>query len=191
MSKIEAGRLQLDEDVFDVAHTIQSVGRMMDSRAFSSGLKITLDIPDDLPPLFADPRLFRQILINLVGNAVKYSNPGGEINMRASIKTNGDMAVAVSDQGIGIPADKISEALEPFGQVSNAVETRNIQGTGLGLPLAKAMTELHGGVLVLESEVNKGTIVTVEFPTERVVGSSGYANLRKSKENVELARSSE
>jgi len=191
MSKIEAGRLQLDEDTFDVVHAIQSVGRMMDSRAFSSGLKITLDIPDDLPPLFADPRLFRQILINLVGNAVKYSNPGGEINMRAFIMKNGDMAVAVSDQGIGIPSDKISEALEPFGQVSNAVETRNIQGTGLGLPLAKAMTELHGGILVLESEVGKGTTVTVEFPSERVVGSPGYANLRKSKENVELAKSSE
>lgn len=180
MSKIEAGRLHLDEDTFDVIQTIQSVARMMDSRAFSSGLKITQIIPPDLPPLYADPRLFRQILINLVGNAVKYSNPGGQIEMRARMKENGDMQIAVSDEGIGIPKDKINEALEPFGQVSNAVETRNVQGTGLGLPLAKAMTELHGGVLTLDSEVNKGTVVTVTFPSERVVGSPGYASLRKS-----------
>jgi two-component system cell cycle sensor histidine kinase PleC len=179
MSKIEAGRLQLDEDTFDVVQTVQSVTRMMDSRAFSGGLKLKQMVPDNLPPLFADPRLFRQILINLVGNAVKYSNPGGIIEVRVQMSDQGSLQVVVSDQGIGIPKDKIKEALEPFGQVSNAVETRNIQGTGLGLPLAKAMTELHGGVLTLESEVNQGTVVTVDFPSDRVVGSADYIRLRK------------
>ena len=185
MSKIEAGRLELDEDTFDVAQLIQAVARMMDSRAFSGGLKIKQFVPADLPPLYADPRLVRQILINLVGNAVKYSNPGGTIEMRALLAPDGSMQMIVTDQGIGIPHDRIKDALEPFGQVSQPVETRGIQGTGLGLPLAKAMVELHGGSLELESEVNFGTMVTVDFPPVRVVGSAAYAKWLKMKAAIE------
>ncbi|HEY8189118.1 MAG TPA: PAS domain-containing sensor histidine kinase, partial [Micavibrio sp.] len=190
MSKIEAGRLELDEDIFDVAQLIQSVSRMMDSRAFSGGLKIKQYVQDELPPLYADPRLVRQILINLVGNAVKYSNPGGTIEMRAVIVEDGSMQMIVTDQGIGIPKERIKDALEPFGQVSQPVETRGIQGTGLGLPLAKAMAELHGGTLELASEVGFGTMVTVELPSQRVVGSPAYKK-RHADDNVELARRGE
>jgi PAS domain S-box-containing protein len=174
MSKIEAGRLELDEDTFDVGQLIQAVVRMMDSRAFSGGLKIKPIVEDSLPPLYADPRLVRQILINLVGNAVKYSNPGGTIEIRAYLGEGGKMVMSVTDQGIGIPADRIQEALEPFGQVNNPVQTSGVQGTGLGLPLAKAMTELHGGTLGLESEIGFGTVVTVEFPARRVIGTPDY-----------------
>ena len=174
MSKIEAGWLELDEDIFDVAQLIQAVTRMMDSRAFSGGLKIRQFVPEPFPPLFADPRLVRQILINLVGNAVKYYIPGGTIEIRAGLTPDGAMELIVTDQGIGIPPDRIQQALEPFGQVNQTVETRGIQGTGLGLPLAKAMVELHGGTLLLESELNFGTVVTVDFPPDRVVGSKAY-----------------
>lgn len=183
MSKIEAGRVEVDEDIFDVAQMIQAVVRMMDSRAFSGGLKILPLLDADLPPLYADPRLIRQVLINLVGNAVKYSSPGGTIELRAFIRDDGRLAMSVTDQGIGIPHDRIKDALEPFGQIRNPVESSNIQGTGLGLPLAKAMTELHGGVLELESEVGFGTVVTVSFPPYRVVGSPEYA--AKYKRDVE------
>jgi signal transduction histidine kinase len=185
MSKIEAGRLELDEDIFDVVQLMQAVVRMMDSRAFSGGLKIRHFAAADLPPLYADPRLVRQILINLVGNAVKYSNPGGTIEIRAVIADDGGMQLIVTDQGIGIPKDRIKDALEPFGQVSKPVETRGIQGTGLGLPLAKAMAELHGGTLSLESEVGFGTVVTVDLPSLRVVGSPAY--LKRHGEKVEVA----
>jgi two-component system cell cycle sensor histidine kinase PleC len=166
MSKIEAGRTQLDEEVFDVSQMVSAVTRMMASRAFSAGLKIVEDIAPDLPPLYADPRLVRQILINLVGNAVKYSNEGGSITIRAYKTKYDTLHIVVQDEGIGIPKDRISEALEPFGQVSRPADSRG--GTGLGLPLAKAMTELHGGSLSLDSEYGKGTTVTVEFPEERL-----------------------
>jgi two-component system cell cycle sensor histidine kinase PleC len=108
----------------------------------------------------------RQILINLVGNAVKYSNEGGTITIKACLSKYDTLQMIVSDQGIGIPKDRIAEALEPFGQINKASDYRG--GTGLGLPLAKAMTELHGGALSLESDTDKGTTVTVEFPQERL-----------------------
>lgn len=166
MSKIEAGRAQLDEELFDVSQMVSAVTRMMASRAFSAGLKIVEDIDNDLPPLYADPRLVRQILINLVGNAVKYSNEGGTITIRAHMTKYNSLHIIVADEGIGIPKDRITEALEPFGQVSKPSDSRG--GTGLGLPLAKAMTELHNGSLSLESEFGKGTTVTVEFPEDRM-----------------------
>ena len=168
MSKIEAGKVELDEERFDIHHLIQAVVRMMDSRAFSSGLKIREDVQENLPPLFADSRLVRQILINIVGNSVKYSKSGGTIDVRALIADNGDLQLVVADTGIGIPKDKIQDALEPFGQVNKSADSSGVQGTGLGLPLAKAMAELHGGSLILESEVGKGTTVTVTLPAYRM-----------------------
>ena len=174
MSKIEAGRVELDEDIFDVGQLMQAVARMMDSRAFSGGIKIVQDIQSDLPPLFADPRLMRQVLINLAGNAVKFSNTGGTIHMRANMQPDGCMRIVVADEGVGIPKDRIHEALEPFGQVHQPVETKGLQGTGLGLPLAKAMVEMHGGTLGLVSDLGQGTIVTIDMPAVRVVGSPDW-----------------
>lgn len=167
MSKIEAGRVELDEEKFSVSQLIAAVTRMMASRAFSAGLKLEEKIQDNLPPLMADPRLIRQILINLVGNAVKYSNNGGMITVSAFLTESGSMRMTVEDNGIGIPKDRIKDAMEPFGQVSKPSDNRG--GTGLGLPLAKAMAELHGGTLDLESEFGKGTKVIVTLPAERVV----------------------
>ena len=166
MSKIEAGRVELDEEAFNVEHLIEAVSRMMASRAFSAGLKLAEDVAPGLPSLFADPRLIRQILINLVGNAVKYSNEGGLVTIAASLASSGALHLIVEDNGVGIPKDRIKDALEPFGQVSKPADNRG--GTGLGLPLAKAMAELHGGTLALESDAGQGTKVTVELPAERL-----------------------
>ena len=168
MSKIEAGRVELDEEFFNIGQMIVAVTRMMASRAFSSGLTIEEKIQDELPALYADPRLVRQVLINLVGNAVKYSNNGAVINVEALVSAHGSLHIIVKDTGVGIPKDKIGEALEPFGQINQSPEAKGIQGTGLGLPLAKAMVELHGGHLSLESDVGKGTKVLVELPLERL-----------------------
>jgi len=169
MSKIEAGRIEVDEGEMDLKSLIQSVMRMMDSRAFGSEVTLTTEIAEDLPNLQGDQRLIRQVLINLVTNAVKFSEIGGEVKIYAYMLDDGNLQVKVTDNGLGIPKDKIQQAMEPFGQVSDGAENANYQGTGLGLPLAKAMVEMHDGSLRLESEIGEGTTVFVNFPAYRII----------------------
>lgn len=169
MSKIEAGRIELDETEVNVGELIQSVTRMMASRLFGKSLNMKEEIPKDLPHIRADTRLLRQVLINLVTNAVKFSNPGGDIRIQVGLVEDGNMQILVSDDGIGIPKDKIKQAMEPFGQVIEAAEHSQQQGTGLGLPLAKAMVELHDGKISLKSDVNQGTSVYIQLPAYRII----------------------
>lgn len=190
MSKIEAGRVELHEEDFDLMGLCDSVVRIVTSRVFSSDLKIKLDQADCFPKLYADPRLVRQILINLVTNAVKYSSKGGIINVTPKIEKNGEMTVTVKDQGVGIPADRIQEAMEPFGQINEHTTSSVYQGTGLGLPLAKAMTEMHGGELRLTSEEGKGTTVTISFPASRVKPQKNKENTAPNT-GIELKTSAE
>ena len=176
MSKIEAGRAEIDERNIDLRSMIQTVSRIVTSRVFSSGLKIEEIVAEDLPALYADPRLIRQVLINLLTNAVKYSHAGGIITIKAGVDALEQIEIQVTDHGVGIPADRIQEAMEPFGQIHDPTKSSVFQGTGLGLPLAKAMVELHDGMLTLESEEGEGTVVTITFPKNR---------LRKTPENTQ------
>jgi signal transduction histidine kinase len=154
----------------DMGEAVESVMRMMASRAFSGGIRMESHIAPELPALFADPRLVRQVLINLVSNAVKFSKPGGKIDVIAEMRADHEMVIRVEDTGIGIARNKIQQALEPFGQIHDSAHAaKEIQGTGLGLPLAKAMVELHGGHLTLDSDTNQGTRVAIYFPARRVV----------------------
>ncbi len=176
MSKIEAGRVELDEHEVHMEETIQSVERMMASRAFSGNITISSKVEPNLPLLQGDPRLIRQVLINLVSNSVKFCKAGGQITIKGSLRSDGDLEVVVADTGVGIPKDKIAQALEPFGQIhETAHAVGEVTGTGLGLPLAKAMVELHGGHLTLDSDVGKGTIVTITFPSRRVLRRAEFA----------------
>jgi PAS domain S-box-containing protein len=167
MSKIEAGRVELQEERFEIKDVIHAVMRMMASRAFSGGLKLEDLVQEDLPAIYADPRLVKQVLINLLGNAVKYTKSGGKVELHAYVSEKGDVVIEVKDNGVGIPKDKIAEALEPFSQISQPIDEGRYKGTGLGLPLAKTMTELHGGHLEIESEENIGTTVRVILPGYR------------------------
>ncbi len=170
MSKIEAERIELDEHRIRLVDLVNSVARMLASKAFSSGIEITVDLLDDAPDLWADERLIRQVLINLMTNAVKFSQPGGVVQVRSEILKGGALCLSIEDHGVGIPEGKIEQAMEPFGQVSEQAENAvHRQGTGLGLPLAKAMVELHGGRLSIESKENSGTTVFVELPAERLM----------------------
>jgi two-component system cell cycle sensor histidine kinase PleC len=176
MSKIEAGRVELDEHHVNIHETILSVERMMASRAFSGNIVIDSDVENNLPNLIGDQRLIRQVLINLVSNSVKFCKAGGKIIIAGHMRQDGDLEIQVIDNGVGIPRDKISHALEPFGQIhETAHAVGEVTGTGLGLPLAKAMVELHGGHLMLDSDVGKGTTVTIRFPSRRVLRQTEVA----------------
>lgn len=204
MSKIEAGRVELDEQDIDLQTLIATVVRMGASRIFSSDLSIAYKPNDDIPALRADPRLIRQILINLITNAVKYSGKKGVIKVITEINAVGGVDIIVADEGVGIPKDRIQEAMQPFGQIHDPTQSNAYQGTGLGLPLAKAMAELHGGTLNLESGVGEGTTVTVSFGPERLIKNnktkplsdenthkSAHKTLKKSsdKDSVEIKSS--
>ena len=169
MSKIEAGRIELDESEIDMSNVLGAVTRMMVSRVFDTDIEIQLNIEGELPNLRGDQRLVRQILINLITNAVKFSKDKGLITITAGMTDHDEMHIAVKDQGVGIPKEKIEQAMQPFGQVFDRAENTHEQGTGLGLPLAKAMVEMHQGTLRLESDVGEGTNVLLYFPPERIL----------------------
>jgi len=108
-------------------------------------------------------------MINLVTNAVKFSDKGGEITIAANHTSSGTLEIHVNDDGVGIPKDKIKQAMEPFGQINDRAENSHHQGTGLGLPLAKAMIELHDGEISVVSDTGQGTHITIEIPAFRVM----------------------
>ena len=169
VSRVEAGRLELRESVVDVEEAVRSSARFIRDRAHQSEISVDLSFEPGLPDLFCDETKFKQILVNLLGNAVKFTERGGSISVRAYVCPHlGGVDVAVSDTGIGIEEEDIEEILTVFGQVDSAV-TRQYDGAGLGLPLTKALVELHGGRFRLDSKVGVGTKVTVCFPPERSV----------------------
>jgi two-component system cell cycle sensor histidine kinase PleC len=171
MSKIEAGRVELIESEVAIGEVLDSVARIMNDRAQAQSIGLDFRADKDLPHIKADQRLLRQILINLVSNGVKFSPAGKSVKVRAAVLPDHHMRITVEDEGCGIPADKLKVVLEPFGQVNDPRHSSG-QGTGLGLPLAKAMTELHGGKLTIESKEGKGTKVHIDFPLERTMDVS-------------------
>lgn len=168
LSKAEAGKLELLEDTVDVANVVHTVTRLVAPRAEAAGLTLSVSLPDNPPLVFCDRLKFKQILLNLLSNAIKFTEPGGKVAVVMTVDAETGFAVAVQDSGIGIAAADISRVLQPFVQVDSALN-RTYNGTGLGLPLASAMIELHGGKLVIESEPGQGTLVTAHFPAARIV----------------------
>ncbi|MEM6812303.1 MAG: ATP-binding protein [Pseudomonadota bacterium] len=169
MSKIEAGRVELSEQEVDLKMLAGSVVRMVTSRVLDSNIKVEFDCLKNLARLQSDPRLIRQILINILTNAVKYSHKDGKVYLRIKTDKQKRITIEIEDEGVGIPTDRLNEAMEPFGQIHEPDKSSIYQGTGLGLPLAKAMVELHNGEIKLHSEEGKGTKVTVIFPKERTI----------------------
>jgi signal transduction histidine kinase len=167
-SRVEAGAAELLEDDVDVAAVFGTVIRMVRDRAAKQGVLLTIDSPDDLPRLRADTKKIRQILLNLLTNAIKFTKNGGTVTVTAWARASGGYVLQVSDTGIGIALADIPKALGVFGQI-DSVMTRQHDGTGLGLPLTKSLAEMHGGSLDLQSQPGVGTTVTVRFPAERII----------------------
>jgi signal transduction histidine kinase len=166
LAKIEAGRMELDEETIDVRETIDAAVGLMRQHISTAQLDLIVQVADDLPPLRADERKLKQMILNLLSNALKFTTAPGSISIGASRDLSGNLILMVSDTGIGIPADKLATVLQPFGQVQNSM-TRAHSGTGLGLPMVKALAEQHGGTFALQSEPGRGTDVIITFPQHR------------------------
>lgn len=164
MSKIEAGRYELLLEDVDLAQSLTDCERMLSLQAQTKGVKLTSRLPRGLGEISADGRALRQIVINLVGNAIKFTEAGGAVIIDAARHGN-EVTISVSDTGIGIAPDKMALIGRPFTQVQNDL-SRNYEGSGLGLSLVKGLTALHGGTFRIESCAGEGTIVTVTLPTD-------------------------
>ncbi len=171
LSKVEAGSMELSEEVVSLDSIIRAVHVLVKERAQEADVVLTVPGPCPGLELYADRRKLKQILVNLLSNAIKFTEAGGRVELRIE-HTGGRVLMHVIDTGIGIPADAVQKAMEPFGQVESHLSRRH-HGSGLGLPLAKRMVELHGGELSIESAVGCGTTVTMSFPPERTVPARG------------------
>jgi two-component system cell cycle sensor histidine kinase PleC len=160
----------LRESRVDIATEVSASVGMVRSRQTGAVASITIDVPSDLPPIWADGRLIRQVLFNLISNAAKFTMTDGQVTIAAGINDDG-LQIQVRDTGIGIRPRDIDTVLRPFEQVDSALN-RKYEGIGLGLPLSKAFVELHGGSLSIQSELGVGTTVTVRLPAERI-GADG------------------
>ncbi|MFC3227041.1 sensor histidine kinase [Marinibaculum pumilum] len=169
LAKIEAGEMRIDDDdICDVSEALSTAGRMIAPDAARRSVDLTvLPMPQRVQLQAAD-RMVRQVLINVLANAVKFTPAGGSVVLTPELRPHGNLVLAVTDSGIGMTADEIRVALTPFGQVGHAQRAENA-GTGLGLPLARAMMELHGGRLTVRSTPGRGTTVVLIFPANRVL----------------------
>jgi signal transduction histidine kinase len=175
LSKAESGKLTLSEEEVDPAEMLDRCLRMFREKAAKQGVRLALEIPDSTSLLYVDPRLLNQLLINLISNAVKFTQRGGAVAI--SVLDEGDAGCwfRVKDSGIGIAEEDIPKVIEPFVQVESAF-SRQHAGTGLGLPLVKKIMELHGGDLDITSKLGAGTTVTARFPATRVIRGAGEAS---------------
>lgn len=168
LSRIEAGRYELHEEPARLTDIVEDCHRLLKLRAESKGLRLVLDFEQRLPQIWVDERAIRQICLNLLSNALKFTPKGGTITIRLATTQEGGQLLSVRDTGPGIPKDEIPKVLQAFGQGSLAHQTAE-GGTGLGLPIVQNLVELHGGVFELLSELRKGTEARVTLPRQRVL----------------------
>jgi signal transduction histidine kinase len=163
LAKAEANLLETSEEDVDIESVVGLVNTIIAAEADRGGVRYTAEIEPMLPSLCADPARLQQILINLLGNAVKFTPRGGHAALFVETAPEGGLQFRIVDSGIGIPEDKLELAMSPFGQVDTGL-ARKYEGTGLGLPLTKRLVEIQGGALSITSEPGHGTTVTVRFP---------------------------
>jgi PAS domain S-box-containing protein len=168
VAKIEAGAHELREEEVDPYDVVSAVERLVAERAKKAELTLTIDLPPGLPRLKADERKLKQVLLNLMSNAIKFTPEDGRVALAARRASDGGFVFEVSDSGIGIAAEDIPRAFAPFEQVDSRL-SRQFEGTGLGLPLSDGFVKLHGGRLDLDSTPGKGTRAIVHLPAERVL----------------------
>ncbi len=168
LEKIEAGQLALYEGDVKIEDLLNYCLRMIKGRKESASITFLCEPPHDLPMVRADERLLRQIVLNPLANAVKYNQKHGTVTLSAYVNADKGLSIVVTDTGVGIAEEDMPVVMEPFGQVRANAHLSH-EGTGLGLSLSKQLVQLHGGTLQLESEIGKGTTVTICLPAERIL----------------------
>jgi two-component system cell cycle sensor histidine kinase PleC len=174
LSKVEAGKLELHDEELQLGALFERCVALVRQRATAARVRLTIAAAA-LPPIVADETRLKQILINLLTNAVKFTPEGGDVRLQASRLDDGRLEMSVRDSGIGMRAEDIPRALEPFRQIDNAYN-KTKEGTGLGLPLVKKLVDLHRGELKIASEPGAGTTVSVVWPSARVLGPGPRAS---------------
>ena len=168
VAKIEAGAFEINDEEISPEQAVSVILQLLRVQAEKAKLTLSHSFPENFPRLRADPLRLRQIIVNLVSNAIKFTPEGGAISVEGRLHESGGILIRISDTGIGMAAEDIPKALEPFGQVHD-IMSRPHEGTGLGLHMSKTMMEMHGGQLMLESTLGEGTTITLLFPPERTV----------------------
>ncbi len=167
LSKVEAGQLELNFTAVNLSDTADNAIRLLQEAATGARVVIRKVMPVNLPNVVADQRSMRQIMLNILSNAIKFTDPGGQVIMSAVVSKSGELKFRVKDTGIGMNEEQLRDALEPFKRVNTA--GREVQGTGLGLPLTKALAEANRTSFNITSEPRKGTLIELTFPTTRVL----------------------
>ncbi len=175
LSKIEAGRMVLHVEPVDLTELIDDCYRLMGARVAEAGIGLAVsEAAEPLPAIMADAVKLKQIILNLLSNSVKFTPRDGVVTIAAARINDLQVVISVSDTGIGMAADDVAVAMQPFQQVDNTI-SRRFQGTGLGLPLARALAEQHGGRLAIDSAKGQGTTVTITLP---IYGPPAYRDLK-------------
>ena len=163
ISSIEAGKVTLDVVPLSIDVTVTEAVQMVAGRAKEKGLELTTHVPDDLPALYADRRAMQQILLNLMTNAIKYTN-AGKISVSVVMSDIGSVIFTIADTGVGIPPDQIPNLTDPFKRVETNPHISIVEGWGLGLGITESLIGLHNGTLDINSTVGQGTDVNVTLP---------------------------
>ena len=162
MSKIEAGKMQLQKEPVSLSDIVEQSTRLVRARADEKSIRLVTELDDTLPDMTADPRAFKQVILNLLSNAVKFTPEEGRVTIR-SFEYESRLAIQVADTGIGIPKEDLPRLGRPFEQIESQ-HSKSHQGTGLGLALSKSLVEMHGGEMKIDSELGEGTTVTIIVP---------------------------
>jgi signal transduction histidine kinase len=164
LASLESGRAILHPTEFEVTALLAECLQVLQMKASEKEIQLVLDAPDDLPELQADRGKIKQVLLNLINNAVKYNRPQGEVRLIARMKKE-MLLLAVKDTGVGIPADQIAQLFTRFFRARNVEQTT--PGTGLGLSISRRIVEMHGGAILVESELGVGTTFSIELPLKQ------------------------
>jgi two-component system cell cycle sensor histidine kinase PleC len=172
VSKIQAGKLSVEREPVELGPILSSCLLIVEAKAREKNISVDCGVAPQFPVLLGDGLRLKQILINLLGNAVKFTPENGRVRIEAHARPPGHAEIIVTDTGIGMSATEIETALRPFGQIDTGFNKRH-EGTGLGLPIALALTKLHGGELGIESEKGSGTRISLILPVAIAAGGEG------------------